>query len=107
MIDPTFDNTVQIPIEGATQFPFTSATDFGPPDWNADLAVTHLEVDLHCREVGLVTLAATNDDASSNALGVEFDLQPAAARLLATRLLAAADAADGDEASRAANGVAL
>lgn len=55
--------------------------------------MTHLEVDLHCRQVGLVTVAATNDDAGINALGIEIDLRPAAARLLAMRLLTAADAA--------------
>jgi hypothetical protein len=69
--------------------------DFYPHRKNLDplvkkLDTTHLVVDFNVHEVGMVTLAASTQDGGSDPYGIEFDLDPSAARLLAAQLNTAA-----------------
>ena len=90
----TFDPTLTFTIARADLYPHTRTQ----PEWDANtdieaLDVTIIEVDVESVERHRVTLAATTRD-HADAYGVELDLEPHTARLLARQLLAAADASD-------------
>jgi hypothetical protein len=77
--------SLQIPLARADFYPHSD--DLGAPITR--LEVTHFVVESDVVEAGSVTLAASTTDADQDAYGIEFDLDPSAARELAAELLAA------------------
>lgn len=82
----TFDSMTEIPVGRADQYP-PEAEGLDSDLGIVAIEITDLAVDFDCKETGFVTLAATGTDAIPS---IEFDLTPAAARLLAIQLLDAA-----------------
>lgn len=89
-----FNSMITIPLRRARSYPHTWPSD---PHWDAgdsgivDLHVEHFVVDISVVEVGMVTLAASTTEVQRDAYGQEYDMSPAAARSLASQLIAAAD----------------
>jgi hypothetical protein len=81
----TPSQSVEIPLARADFYPHSDA--LGAPITR--LEVTHFVVESDVAEAGSVTLAASTTDADHDAYGIEFDLDPSAARPLAAELLAA------------------
>jgi hypothetical protein len=80
-----------IPVARAQAYPHTWPDDSSPEDAPiVDLDVHHLLVDTMVFS-GMVTLAASTNDAGVDAYGQEFDLTPSDARTLGHQLVAAAD----------------
>jgi hypothetical protein len=83
-MDHTFEPLVRIPISRADFYPHgTLETPI------EELDVTHLLVQSNVIEEGTITLAATKDAPGFVADHLEIDLDPTAARQLATEILAA------------------
>ena len=77
--------SLQIPLARADFYPHSD--DLRAPITR--LEVTHFVVESDVDEAGFVTLAASTTAADQDAYGIEFDLDPSAARQLAAELVAA------------------
>jgi hypothetical protein len=87
-----FDPFITVPTVRARAYPHTWPEDPDPEDAPIiDLDVELLAVDCHVVKLGLVTLAASTTHADRDSYGLEFDLAPSDARVLARQLIAAAD----------------
>ena len=84
----SFDPMMRIPVTRATFYEHEDVLVEGRAGI-APLDITNLGVDIGVTD-GRVTLSGSVNDRISDAYGVEFDLAPAAARLLAAQLMAAA-----------------
>lgn len=88
-----FDPEIWFPIKRAARYPFAE-------EWTDDtvlveaMEVDHLRVDVDVVEVGRVTLSAAGPAPSSDEQGVDFDLEPRAARQLGEQLVRAAEACE-------------
>lgn len=82
---------IRIPILRADFYGHEEDWTPGEPSGIEPLAVDHLGVDVNVHVPGRVTLSASGPHPEEDGYGVNFDLAPASARLLARRLLAAAD----------------
>lgn len=92
----SFDSMIRIPILRADLYGHEdSAWTSGGTSGIDPFAVDHLGVDTNVQTAGRVTLSASGAHPEYDGYGVDFDLEPNSARLLARRLLAAVDACDG------------
>jgi hypothetical protein len=91
-MNQVFDPFVSIPTFRARAYAHTLPEESAPIAGDVlDLDVEHLIVDCNVVKHGLVTLAASTTDADWDSYGLEFDLAPSDARVLARQLIAAAD----------------
>jgi len=95
-----FNPMIAFPVFRAQAYPHTWPVDPSPEDAPiVDLEVHHLIVDVSVAQLGTVTLAASTRNASNDAYGQEYDLDPSDARALGQQLIAAADESEGADRS--------
>jgi hypothetical protein len=89
----TFDGMLQIPVTRADFYAHEDVAWSGAHAGIEALDVEHLGVDVGVTE-GRVTMSGSG--ASGDGYGLEFDIEPKAARILARQLVLAAEALDLD-----------
>jgi hypothetical protein len=93
----TFDRMHETPVTRAMFYGPQETTWAVAADGMRALDIDHVTVDVDVTELGRVTISGSGTP--NDAFGVEFDLQPAAAKALARQLVLAAEALE-DETER-------
>jgi hypothetical protein len=80
-----------VPVQRADFYAHEDANGGATFDGITPMEIDMLSVEVNVRETGLITIGASCPDRSWDAYGIEIDITPAAARLLSSQLLVAAD----------------